>query len=147
MKSINSTTSHSPGPSGVCPLLVKRTSGIIAGHLMLLYRKILDDKTVPMINLTSLISPFLKPNKSPNAPGSYRPVSLTEVFIRILEKTIKEKLTDFLEAKGVFGKAQHGFRRHFSTSSNLLLQCERTLKALEEGKSVDSVYIDLSKGL
>ena len=47
VRSINNTTSHSAGPSGTCPLLVRRTSGILGGYLLILYRKILDEKTVP----------------------------------------------------------------------------------------------------
>ena len=51
-----------------------------------------------------MISPLLKPDKSVSKASSYRPVALTEVFIRVFEKVIKEKLTTIVEERGWFGK-------------------------------------------
>ena len=49
-KIVMGMTSESPGPSGICPLLLKRTFDTIGGYLMLLFRKILEKRKIPPIN-------------------------------------------------------------------------------------------------
>ena len=78
-KIVMGMSSESPGPSGICPLLIKRTFNTIRGYIMLLFRKILDERKIPPINRRSLIAPFLKSDKSTDSPRSYPPVALTEV--------------------------------------------------------------------
>ena len=97
-----------------------------------LFRKILDERTIPEINLLSLIAPLPKPDKDPSKAGSYRPVSLTEVFIRVMEKTLKIKMVEHAECFGLFGAGQHGFRKKHSTTSNILHPHERIIKQLDD---------------
>ena len=61
------------------------------------------------------ISPLIKPGKDPSKPSSYRPVSLTELFIRIMEKVLKEKLAWHAERLGIISQDQRGFRQNHST--------------------------------
>ena len=58
-------------------------------------------------------------------------VSLTEVFIRVMEKTLKIKMVEHTECLGLFGVGQHGFRKKHSTTSNILYHHERIIKQLE----------------
>ena len=78
-------------------MLAKRTCDTIAPLLHILFKKILKERSIPDINLISLISPLLKPNKDASKPSSYRLVVLTELWIRILEKVLKEQLQGFAE--------------------------------------------------
>ena len=71
------TKSEAPGPSGITPLLAKKTCDAIAPILHELFQKILRERKIPTINLLSLISPLLKPGNDASKPGSYCPVSLT----------------------------------------------------------------------
>ena len=88
-KAIRETKSEAPGPSGITPLLAKKTCDAIAPILHELFRKIIRERKIPTINLLSLISPLLKPGKDASKPGSYRPVSLKELWMRMLEKVLK----------------------------------------------------------
>ena len=96
------------------------------------YMNKLDERTIPEINLLSLIAPLPKPDKDPSKAGSYRPVSLTEVFIRVMEKTLKIKMVEHVECLRLFGAGQHGFRKKHSTTSNILHPHERIIKQLED---------------
>lgn len=107
----------------------------------------MDCREIPDINLISLISPLLKPDKCPGKASSYRLVALTEVLIRMLEKMLNDKLTIFAESMGLFGWFQHGFWRAYSTASNLLEHHEHIIRNLEQGKVVECLYLDLSKAL
>ena len=62
-------TSESPGPSGVCPLILKKRTNTLAGYLQLLFTKIIEEKTIPKINLTSIIIPLLKLDKKLRTPA------------------------------------------------------------------------------
>ena len=119
-KAIKETRSEAPGPSGISPMLAKKTCETIAPVLYQLFRKILKERKIPDINLISLISPLLKPGKDASKPSSYRPVALTELWIRILEKILKTELQWHAERLGLLSEDQHGFRRKKSTGSNLL---------------------------
>merc|ERR1711873_223317 len=144
-KAIKETRSEAPGPSGISPKLAKKTCKSIAPMLYQLFKKILKERKIPSINLLSLISPLLKPGKDASKPSSYRPVSLTELWMRILEKVLKKKLQEHAERLGLLSKDQHSFRRMKSTRSNLLEHHQRIVNALERGESVDAIYVDLPR--
>ena len=65
--------------------------------------------------------------------------------MRVMEKTMKNPLIEHAEEHNLFGDNQHGFRGSRSTTSNILIHHERILKQLEEGKLVDTNYVDLLK--
>ena len=139
------TTSTSPGPSGIGPKLAKMTVDTITPTLFKLFGKMIDDRVVPEINLINLISPLLKPGKDPSKPGSYRPVSLTEFFFRVLEKVLKVRIASHADRFGILSKDQHGFQRQHSTTTNLLLHYDKVINRLERGESVDIVLLDMSR--
>ena len=118
---------------------------IIVLVLNKLFRKILDERRVPDINLLNLISPLLKPGKDQSKPGSYRPVSLTEFFFRVLEKVLKTKMAAHADRMEILSKDQHGFRKHRSTASNLLTHYDKIVENLERGETVDVILLDMSR--
>ena len=112
---------------------------------MTLYKKIMMTSDIPEINKMAHIIPLLKTDKDPGKPSSYRPVALTELIFRILEKVLKEPILQHAEAVGAISKTQHGFRHHHSTLSNVLAHVEKLIRQLEQGKVVDCLLLDLAK--
>ena len=121
----------------------KTSKDTITPTLFKLFRKTIDNRMVPEINLINHISPLLKPGKDPSKPGSYRPVSLTEFFFRVLEKVLKVRMASHADRFGILSKDQHGFRRQHSTTTNLLLHYDKVINRLERGESVDIVLLDM----
>ena len=78
-------------------------------------------------------------------PGNYRPVSLTSQIGKVMEGIIKEKLVDYLEGNGLFGKSQHGFRKNRSCLTNLLEFMEVVSNRQDEKEWVDVIYLDFKK--
>ena len=52
--------------------------------------------------------------------SNYRPISLTSVLSKIMERIIVNKIDKFLTVHSVLHRAQHGFVRGRSVCSNLL---------------------------
>ena len=53
-------------------------------------------------------------------PGNYRPVSLTDIICKILEKLVRRNIVDHLEQNELINPAQHGFVKDISCVTNLL---------------------------
>ena len=51
-----------------------------------------------------------KKDSNPNEPGAYRPISLTSCIIKLLEKIIASRITNFVESNNILSKFQSGFR-------------------------------------
>lgn len=58
-----------------------------------------------------------KSGSSPDQPSSYRPLCLINVFGKLLESVVKERIERELEEKGGLADGQHGFRKGRSTMS------------------------------
>ena len=142
IRKINSTAS---GPSGISPLLLKNTERTMSPIIWRWCRTVIDTEMLPSINILSIINPLLKPGKSAGDPGSYRPVALTELLVRVLEKLLHNVMERHAEKHGLLGEEQHGFRKRCSTISNILRCQQKLLQERGRGKTVDTIFLDLSK--
>jgi len=78
---------------------------------------------------------------------NYRPISLTSVLSKILERILVAKIIDHLHANGLVSPEQHGFLKRCSTCTNLLgSQNDWTLKInIELGFQTAVLYINFAK--
>ena len=76
-----------------------------------------------------LIVPILKPSKEPKELGSYSPVSLTSVVVKLLERMIANRLYHWLEEKRVINSWQAGFQRGRSTEEQVF----RVVQSIQDG--------------
>ena len=145
LEAIKSFSSRAGGPSGMSVKLLKGIAKVISPFLVVLFKKIMERSDIPEINLISHIVPLLKSDKDPSKPASYRPVALTELIFRTLEKVVKNPILNHAEEVGAISQTQHGFRGRHSTLSNVLAHVENLIKQLESGKTVDCLLLDLAK--
>ena len=78
-------------------------------------------------------------------PLNYRPVSLTSVPCKAMERLVVKHITDYLEANNILSDFQFGFRAGRSTEDQLLLMYGKVAQWLDSGEVVDVVYLDYSK--
>ena len=78
-------------------------------------------------------------------PSNYRPISLTSVICKVLERIIRREVFSFLDQKGCLTSTQHGFRPARSCLSVLLDVFDNIMHMLDSNSSVDMVYLDFSK--
>ena len=90
------------------------------------------------------VIPLFK-NDNPQHKVNYRPVSLLASFSKICERVVSFHLYNFLMEIGFFYKFQSGFRPGDSTINQLIFLVHKIYEALEGGKEVRVVFLDISK--
>ncbi|PKU39469.1 rna-directed dna polymerase from mobile element jockey-like [Limosa lapponica baueri] len=78
-------------------------------------------------------------------PGNYRPVSLTSVPGRIMERIILGELSRQVQDSQGIRASQHGFMKGKSCSTNLISFYDLVTHLRDVGKAVDIVYLDFGK--
>jgi hypothetical protein len=136
--------SSAVGPDGLHPKLPKSCAGALSWPLLILFQRSLHFGVLPDLWLESVVIPLFK-GKSRYDPLNYRPVSLTSVCCRSLERIIVSCLVEFLESNRILSPHQFGFRQGRSTGDQLLLAYSDVSNWVDDGFVVDVVLLDFSK--
>ena len=91
------------------------------------------------------IIPIPKPRKDPAEPNNYRPIPLTNLLCKTLERMINKRLTWFLESNNHISRFQSGFRSDRSTTDNLVRLGTFIHEAFIKKEHVVAVFFDLEK--
>ena len=136
--------SKAQGPDGIPPRVLKELAVELAFPLSVLFNKSLETGLIPEewkhANVTAI---FKKGSRS--QPGNYRPVSLTCICCKILESFVRDVIVDHLNDNNLYTQCQHGFRNKRSCNTQLLEVMEEITDLLDNGDTVDIVYLDFRK--
>ncbi|KAF4789344.1 RNA-directed DNA polymerase from mobile element jockey-like protein [Turdus rufiventris] len=77
--------------------------------------------------------------------GKYRPISLTSVPSKIMEKIILGAIEKHLKDNLVIDHSQHGFMRGKSCFSNLISFHDKVTHLVDPEKPVDVIFFNFSK--
>ncbi|KAJ8913575.1 hypothetical protein NQ315_013980, partial [Exocentrus adspersus] len=83
------------------------------------FNKYLEGECIPADWKNFLIYPFLKPERDPNIPSSYRPIALASCVGKLWENLIKTRVEWTVEQNNLIPEKQYGFRRGKSVTDNL----------------------------
>ena len=133
-----------PGPDNIPPKVVKELKEELITPLTILFQISMKSGKIPDDWREANVTPLFKKGKKAD-PGNYRPVSLTNVIGKTMERVVKEALTKYIESNKLLSDSQHGFRSGRSTQTNLLEYLNTTTKWLDEGKNFDVIYCDFAK--
>ena len=133
-----------PGPDGIHPRILKHIADIIAPTIFCLFRASLDQGVLPDDWKRGLIRPIHKGGDAAS-PENYRPICLTSVLVKTLERLIRTALDRHLISNNLLPATQHGFVPRKSCVTNLLLAREAWSDAWERKQPVHSVFIDFSR--
>ncbi|CAM5121275.1 unnamed protein product [Eretmochelys imbricata] len=131
-------------PDNLHPRILKELVHEIASPSARIFNESVNSGVVPYNWRIANIVPIFKKGKKGD-PGNYRPVSLTPVVCKVLEKILKEKVVKDIEVNGKWDKIQHGFRKGRSCQTNLISFFEKETDFLDKGNAVDLIYLDFSK--
>ncbi|KAF2364248.1 Reverse transcriptase domain [Trinorchestia longiramus] len=91
----------------------------------------------------NVIPIFKKGNKQ--IPNNNRPISLTSVISKTIERLLKVRITEHLNDQNLINDTQHGFREKRSCLTNLLDFFEEVNRIYDRTKAADLVYLDFQK--
>ncbi|PKU38375.1 rna-directed dna polymerase from mobile element jockey-like [Limosa lapponica baueri] len=77
--------------------------------------------------------------------GNYRPVSLTSIPGKMMERLVLGIISKHMEEKKDIRSSQHGFTKGKSCLTNLIAFYDGITGWIDEGRAVDVVYFDFSK--
>ena len=133
-----------PGPDGIHPKILKECAVELARPIYRIFRKSLDEGKLPSDWRTAVVSPIWKKG-SRTLASNYRPISLTSVVCKVLEAIIRDEIVNHVNQEKLFTKNQHGFTTGKSCLTNLLETLEDWTSAVDQGHSVDAVFLDFQK--
>ena len=76
---------------------------------------------------------------------NYRPISILPFFSKIYEKIIYNHIINFLTINCILYDKQFGFRKGHATNHAIITLVDKVTRALDTGKVVVGVYLDLRK--
>ena len=137
-------TNKSPGLDQIHPRVLKELADTFAHPLTIIFKKSVESGELPRNWRDAVITPiFKKDNKA--LPENYRPVSLTSLICKILERIITIHLLNHLKENEMSCPQQHGFVKKKSVTTNLLEVLNIWTEALMHNIPVDVLYLDYSK--
>ena len=132
------------GPDGIPARVIKELKEEMVKPLSILFQKSMDNGKIPDEWRDAEVTPIFKKGSKAD-PANYRPVSLTVIIGKTMERIVKEEVMRHVESNGHISDAQHGFRAGRSPQTNLIEFMNETTKWLDEGKAFDIIYLDFSK--
>ena len=118
-EAISSGANTTPGRDGLSYELFKHLDYWVLEEILSLFNFVWAEGYLPAEWNHAVIIPILKPGKDASDPGSYRPIALTSVLCKIMERMVTNRLVYFLESKGLFVTYQNGFRNGRSTMESV----------------------------
>ena len=132
------------GPDGPPAMMLNKCRTSLTYPLFLIWRKSVNEGIVPNSCKLGNIIPIHK-GKSRAIAKNYRSVALTSLLVKTFEKVVCKQLVQYFDEHEMFNDSQHGFRSSWSCLSQFLAHFDHITRLLEEGKSVDVVYLDFAK--
>ena len=132
------------GPDGLHAMLLKELSNSIVHPLTVLFNMTLDQGVLPDDWKLGHIFPIYKKG-SKKIAENYRPISLTSVLCKMLEKLIRSHIMKHLVDNKLLSPRQFGFISGRSTTTQLLYFVDKCINMISDGNVVDTIYFDFAK--
>ena len=134
-----------PGDDDMYAKYILELRCFLVEPLKLLFRQSLSTGKIPEDWKKGLIVPIYKKNGKPENPSSYRPICLTSIVCKLLEKIVCKHMVNYLLQNNLISENQHGFMKGKSTATNLVETLNEWTAMLDRRTPIDSIYIDLAK--
>ncbi|GAB0188961.1 mitochondrial enolase superfamily member 1 [Grus japonensis] len=128
-------------PDWIHPRVLRDLAEVLTKPLSIIYQQSWLTEEVPVDWRLANVMPIHKKSKKEDL-GNYRPVSLTSVLGKVMERLSSEcHHTAATRRPG----DQYGFMKGRSCLTNLISFYDKVTHLVDEGKAVDVVYLDFSK--
>ena len=132
------------GPDLLPARLLRVGAELIAPSLTHLFQLSLCSGKLPLDWTSANVVPIHKKGDK-HLTNNYRPISLTSIVIKIMERIIHRQLVTALESHSLLSDCQFGFRCKRSTVSLLLQVVHDWAQSLDRRNSTHCLFLDLAK--
>ncbi|CAB3387418.1 Hypothetical predicted protein [Cloeon dipterum] len=134
------------GPDGIPAVLLKNCASTLCPSLAHIFQLSILASDLPMDWKNAAVTPVPKEGEKTNFKN-YRPISVTSIVGKLLEKHVRNQLAAFLEQTEALPDGQHGFRSRRSCTTMLLRTLDSWTAALDSqsGARIHAVFLDWSK--
>ena len=108
-----------------------------------LFNIIIENNCIPASWKTATVTMLFKNKGEASDAKNYRPISVTSVLLRFLEKIMIGRFWEHLKKHKLIINQQSGFRKHRQTKDNLMFLCQKSIEALNRGKKVVGILYDI----
>ena len=130
------------GPDNIPASFLRSCAHTLCDSLALLFNLSLRSGVLPSEWKKANIVPVFKKGDK-RSVKNYRPVSLLSIVSKCLERLIFNKIYPVLDQD--ININQHGFRKGYSTTTQLLEFYDKLQSYLDQGIQCDAIYLDLAK--
>ncbi|MES9974559.1 MAG: reverse transcriptase domain-containing protein, partial [Candidatus Thiodiazotropha sp.] len=132
------------GLDKIHPRILKEAADTVAAPLYGIFTESLRSGTLPTYWRQASICPIYKGGDR-HSPSNYRPISLTSIPCKILERLLKKRIMSHLENNKLLSQRQHGFRPNHSCLTNLLCFMDSLTQAYDNREVSDAIFFDFAK--
>lgn len=135
---------QAPGPDGIPSIVLKKCSNTIAGPLCSLFFKCYKAKEYPLSWRSAIVQPIPKKGNK-TEPKNYRPIAITSVLAKTMEKVINAKIMRFLADTQQLSDHQYGFRSQRSTGDLMTYVTHKWYDTIHKCGETKAVALDIAK--
>ena len=143
-KYITSIKTKACGVDDIAPDIVKLTVEAICKPLTHLINLSFKSGIFPTKLKVAKIIPIHKTGDKRKIENK-RPISLLNIFAKVYEKAIYDRLYNYIEQFQLISNYQHGFRKNHSTETAIIQFIHNIYKAMEKRHHYIGICIDFSK--
>ena len=138
----------SPGPDGILPIFLKSCAQELAPVLCTFFNECVAKGEIPSAWKCANVVPIFKGSGKPkDSISSYRPVSLTSILCKVLERLVCKRLLSYLDDHDILSDNQFGFRNGRNCEQILAKFYHFLSGSLDNNKDcnlVDGIFLDFS---
>ena len=136
--------SKAVGPDGLAGCVIREIYRCDEEWFLLLFNRCLHMGLFPHLWKTSRVRYILKENKDKKLVNSYRPICILNIWGKILDKILADRLYYYLESKGVLSERQYGFRKGRSTIDAIYDAVKIIQDIIQRKELVGMISLDMS---
>ena len=133
-----------PGVDGISPKFIKMTKVIVTPFLTKLYIKCIRQERFPYLFKVSQNVPVPK-TASPKELSEFRSIFLINMFSKLFEKIMKDRMMKFIDKNSILNSNQFGFKTNSSTELAVTTIHDTFLDNLDKNLYTCAIFLDIKK--